>query len=144
MEECKNNNKEFLLPTDVVVATEISKTAATKNISVDEVKEDEKILDIGENTAKEYAKKVDTAGTIIWNGPLGLCELTLFQNGTKIVGEAVAKSNGITILGGGDTADSIKRLNIPEDRFTHISTGGGAAIEYLSGETLPGIECLKV
>ncbi|PIR54818.1 phosphoglycerate kinase [Candidatus Peregrinibacteria bacterium CG10_big_fil_rev_8_21_14_0_10_36_19] len=143
MEECSRNKKLFLLPKDVVVSTEISEDAITKNISSDSVSEDEKILDIGIETAKEYAEEVKTAGTIIWNGPLGLCELKPFQNGSKIVAEAVAENKGTTILGGGDTADSIKRLNIPEDKFTHISTGGGAAIEYLSGETLPGIECLK-
>ncbi len=143
MQKCAELNKKFILPKDVVVATEISETAHSSNISADSVEEEMKILDIGEQAAKEYAEIVKTAGTIIWNGPLGLYEFKAFQNGSRIVAQAVAENEGTSILGGGDTADCINRLNIPEEKFTHISTGGGAAIEFLSGKSLPGIECLK-
>lgn len=142
MNKCPKEN--FLLPEDVVIANEISETAKTTEISIENSNEESKILDIGEKTAKNFCGIIAKSKTIIWNGPLGLCEFKPFQKGTKIVGEFIAAQKHLTsIVGGGDTADALKRLDINENAFTHVSTGGGACIEFLSGEKLPGIEVLR-
>ena len=143
MLECEKDKEKFVLPHDVIAATEISDTAETMDIPVRDIIGDMKILDIGEWTAEKYCNIIEKSGTVIWNGPLGFTEFKPFQNGTKIVAEFLAEQDCTSILGGGDTADSINRLGIDESQFTHISTGGGACIEFLSGEKLPGIEALK-
>ncbi len=131
------------LPNDVVVAKEISENTDAKTVSTEQVSGNMKILDIGPKTAEKYAKIIDKSGTVIWNGPLGLYELKPFQNGSKTIAESIAKSDCTSIVGGGDTADCIKRFDLKKDNFTHISTGGGACIEFLSGKELPGIEILR-
>lgn len=143
MLECEKDKEKFVLPHDVIAATEISDTTETLDIPVRDIIGDMKILDIGKWTAEKYCNIIEKSGTVIWNGPLGLTEFKPFQNGTKIVAEFLAEQDCTSILGGGDTADSINRLGIDESQFTHISTGGGACIEFLSGEKLPGIEALK-
>lgn len=144
MKIMKEAGKEkFILPSDVVVSNEISDKAKTKNISISDVAPDMKILDIGKQSAKDFCKILAKSKTVIWNGPLGLCEFKPFQKGTEVVGKFLAKKKCTSILGGGDTADSLKRLKINPKKFTHVSTGGGACIEFLSGEKLPGIEALK-
>lgn len=135
--------EKFILPVDVVISNEISDKAKTKNVSISDVAADTKILDIGKQSAKEFCKILAKSKTVIWNGPLGLCEFKPFQKGTEVVGKFLAKKKCTSILGGGDTADSLKRLKIKPTKFTHVSTGGGACIEFLSGEKLPGIEVLK-
>lgn len=135
--------EKFILPTDVIVSNEISDKAKAENVSVSEVKPDMKILDIGKQSSKNYCEILAKSKTVIWNGPLGLCEFKPFQKGTEVVGKFLAKQKCTSILGGGDTADCLKRLNIKPTKFTHVSTGGGACIEFLSGEKLPGIEALK-
>ncbi len=134
---------KFVLPVDVVISNEISDKAKTKNVSISDVAADMKILDIGKQSAKDFCKILAKSKTVIWNGPLGLCEFKPFQKGTEVVGKFLAKKKCTSILGGGDTADSLKRLKIKAAKFTHVSTGGGACIEFLSGEKLPGIEALK-
>ncbi|MCX6735008.1 MAG: phosphoglycerate kinase [Candidatus Peregrinibacteria bacterium] len=134
---------KFILPVDVVVSNEISDKAKTKNVSISDVAADMKILDIGKQSALNFCKILAKSKTVIWNGPLGLCEFKPFQKGTEVVGKFLAKKKCTSILGGGDTADSLKRLKIKPTKFTHVSTGGGACIEFLSGEKLPGIEALK-
>jgi phosphoglycerate kinase len=134
---------KFILPVDVVVSNEISDKAKTKNVSISDVAPDMKILDIGKQSAKDFCKILAKSKTVIWNGPLGLCEFKPFQKGTEVVGKFLAKKKCTSILGGGDTADSLKRLKIKAAKFTHVSTGGGACIEFLSGEKLPGIEALR-
>jgi phosphoglycerate kinase len=141
MKEAGSN--KFILPTDVVVSNEISDKAKTKNVSIEDVTADTKILDIGKQSALNFCKILAKSKTVIWNGPLGLCEFKPFQKGTEVVGKFLAKKKCTSILGGGDTADSLKRLKIKPTKFTHVSTGGGACIEFLSGEKLPGIEALK-
>lgn len=142
MSKCPKEN--FLLPEYIVIANEISETADTTEISIENSNEESKILDIGEKTAKNFCEIIAKSKTVIWNGPLGLCEFKPFQEGTKIVGEFIAAKKDLTsIVGGGDTADALKRLDINENAFTHVSTGGGACIEFLSGEKLPGIEVLR-
>jgi len=102
-----------------------------------------KILDIGKLTTEKYKDIIKESKTVIWNGPVGLYEFPQFQNGSREIAETLANHECTSILGGGDTIDCINRFNIPEDKFTHVSTGGGASLEFLSGEKLPGIECLK-
>lgn len=134
---------KFILPVDVVVSNDISDKAKTKNVLISDVAPDMKILDIGKQSALNFCKILAKSKTVIWNGPLGLCEFKPFQKGTEVVGKFLAKKRCTSILGGGDTADSLKRLKIKPTKFTHVSTGGGACIEFLSGEKLPGIEALR-
>lgn len=133
---------KLFLPTDVVIAKEID-SIQTENLSLQNIAPEMKILDIGEETAKKYCEIIQKSGTIIWNGPLGLYEHKQFQHGSRSVAEGIADSKAVSIIGGGDTADCVKRFNIPVEKFTHVSTGGGACIEFLSGDKLPGIEVLK-
>ncbi|KKT76679.1 MAG: Phosphoglycerate kinase [Candidatus Peregrinibacteria bacterium GW2011_GWA2_44_7] len=146
MLECESHKEKFLVPLDVIVADEISETAATLDIPIEDVEGGMRILDIGSRTVERYVKALKGAKTIVWNGPLGLCEMKPFSKGTQKIAEAVASMTGeaTTILGGGDTLDAIKRCGISGDRFTHVSTGGGAMLEFLEGEILPGIEVLKI
>lgn len=142
MLECEKHKERFILPHDVIVADEISETAQTIDLPIEDVIGEMKILDLGKHSAKRFCEVIKSSGTVIWNGPLGLTEFTPFRQGTKTIAECLASHKCNSILGGGDTAEVIKTLNIPEEKFTHISTGGGAAIEFLSGEKLPGIEVL--
>ncbi len=139
----RDETKQLALPYDVVCAKEISDDAETVNVLVNNVGGDMKVLDIGEGTVEKYCEVIRRSGTVVWNGPLGLSEYKPFQKGTKDVAEFLAKQDCVSILGGGDTANAIKEFDIDENLFTHISTGGGACIEFLSGEKLPGIEVLK-
>lgn len=143
MLECEKDKEKFVLPHDVIVASKISDKAKTAHLPIEDVEIDMKILDIGKWTAEKYCNIIAKSKTVIWNGPLGLCEFKPFQKGTETVAKFIAKSKCISIIGGGDTADSLKRLKIKPEKFTHVSTGGGACIEFLSGEKLPGIEILK-
>lgn len=143
MLDCEKRKEHFILPHDVICAEEISEEAQTLDVPVEDVMGDMKILDIGKWTTEKYCDILEKSKTVIWNGPLGLSEHTPFQKGTKTVAEFLAKHDCVSIIGGGDTADAIKNLGIDESGFTHISTGGGACIEFLSGDKLPGIEALK-
>jgi len=125
------------------VASKISEDAETLDIPIKDVIGDMKILDIGKHSINRYVEIINKSETIIWNGPIGLYEMKPFREGTRAIAEAIAQSKATSILGGGDTADAISKIEIDKDKFTHISTGGGAAIEFLSGETLPAVECLK-
>ncbi len=143
MLECEKHKERFVLPHDVVCASEISHTAETVDIPIEDVMGDMKILDVGKWTTEKFNNIIQQSGTVIWNGPLGLYEFDQFKRGTETVAKALSDHDCISILGGGDTADCINKLGISANKFTHISTGGGAAIEFLSGEKLPGIEILK-
>jgi phosphoglycerate kinase len=143
MLECEKHREKFIIPNDVVTSSEMSDEAETLNIPVEDDIGDMMILDIGKWTTEKFNNIIKESGTVIWNGPLGLSEYKPFQNGTKQVAKTLADHNCISIIGGGDTADAIKRLDIPEEKFTHVSTGGGACLEFLSGDSLPGIEVLK-
>lgn len=142
MLDCEKHRERFIIPHDVVVADEISENAETAHLPIEDVTGDMKILDIGKWTAEKFNNIIEKSGTVIWNGPLGMCEYTPFQNGTKLVASALARHDCNSIIGGGDTADALKRINVPAEAYTHISTGGGACLEFLSGEKLPGIEIL--
>lgn len=143
MLECEKLGKRFILPHDVVVANEVSNTAETADIPIEDVLGDMQILDIGKWTGEKFCNVIEDSKTVIWNGPLGLCEHKPFQNGTKVVATRLTKHKCVSILGGGDTSDALKRLGINTKKITHISTGGGACLEFLSGLPLPGIEVLK-
>lgn len=140
--ECKSEGK-LILPKDVVVSSEISDTAKTSEVKVENVPDETKILDIGSETIKEFCEIIKKSGTVIWNGPVGLTEFKAFTNGTEAIARCLSESDCISIIGGGDTVDALNHLEIDQSKFTHISTGGGACIEFLSGDKLPGIEILR-
>jgi len=129
------------MPVDVVVATEFSADAAAVTRQVAEVQDDELILDIGPQTAAQFAKIIAAAGTIIWNGPVGVFEFDAFGAGTQELAEAIANSSAFSVAGGGDTLAAIDKYGVG-DRISYISTGGGAFLEFVEGKTLPAVEVL--
>ncbi len=132
---------ELVLPRDVVVASEPVAGAPSKVVAVSTIASDEMALDIGPDTAADFVRHLRSAGTIYWNGPMGLFEVDDFSAGTKAVGEAIAASASVTVAGGGDTVAAARRFGL-EARMTHVSTGGGASMEFLEGRALPGVEAL--
>jgi phosphoglycerate kinase len=135
-------NKKVLLPIDHVVAQTFDAHAETKITPSAAIPEGWLGLDIGPKTAELYAQELENAGTIFWNGPMGVFEMAPFSKGTFRVAKAIAASTGVSIVGGGDTASAVNASGFAE-KMTHISTGGGASLEYLQGDKLPGIEALK-
>ncbi|QSI79107.1 phosphoglycerate kinase [Niveibacterium microcysteis] len=129
------------IPTDVVVATEFKADAAATTKAAADVGADEMILDIGPNTAAALAEQLKAAGTIVWNGPVGVFEFEQFAGGTKAIADAIADSEGFSIAGGGDTVAAIGKFGIT-DKVSYISTGGGAFLEFLEGKTLPAVDAL--
>jgi phosphoglycerate kinase len=129
------------VPTDVVCAKEFAATAQARTKLVGEVAEDDLILDIGPNTADELARSLKRAGTIVWNGPVGVFEFDQFGNGTRTIARAIADSDAFSIAGGGDTLAAVAKYEVA-DRISYISTGGGAFLEFLEGRKLPAIEIL--
>jgi len=129
------------IPTDVVVATEFKADAAATTKAAADVGADEMILDIGPDTAAALAAQLKAAGTIVWNGPVGVFEFEQFAGGTKAIAEAIANSEGFSIAGGGDTVAAIGKFGIT-DKVSYISTGGGAFLEFLEGKTLPAVDAL--
>lgn len=132
---------KILLPTDVVVATELFPEATTAVASVAAIGEDQIGADIGPETTAEFARAIRSAQTVVWNGPMGVFEMTPFAAGTVGVAQALAECGGTTIVGGGDSAAAIEQFGFA-DRVSHVSTGGGASLEFLEGKTLPGIAAL--
>jgi phosphoglycerate kinase len=133
---------EIPIPKDVVVAKSFSKVAKAYVRSVDEVQDDEMILDIGPLTAVDYADMIQGAGTVIWNGPVGVFEFDNFAAGTRAIADAIEISNALSIAGGGDTLAAIDQFNVA-DGVSYISTGGGAFLEYVEGKTLPAVAALE-
>ena len=132
---------QLLLPTDVVIADKFAADAQHKAVAVDAIDGEWMALDIGPNTAKVYAKALEDAKTVIWNGPMGVFEMDAFANGTETVAKAVAASSATSIVGGGDSIAALEKTGLA-DKITHISTGGGASLEFLEGKVLPGIAAL--
>ncbi|MBN2678843.1 phosphoglycerate kinase [Acidithiobacillus montserratensis] len=130
------------LPTDVVVAKEFSATSPARTCAVADIAEDDMVLDIGPDTAKALGDILRKAGTIVWNGPVGVFEFANFAGGTKAIAQAVAESAAFSIAGGGDTIAAINQFHI-EDKVSYISTGGGAFLEFLEGKTLPAVAILE-
>ena len=142
MEKAKQKNVELILPVDNVIADEFSPDANAKIINSDEIPDGWEGLDIGPNTVELFKEKLAGAKTVVWNGPVGLSEYEKFANGTRSIAKALADmEDTITIIGGGDSAAAIEKLGLA-DKMTHISTGGGASLEFLEGKKLPGIEAL--
>ena len=130
------------LPTDVVAAVELSPEAHAETRPIAELEDDEMILDVGPQTAAELAGELKGAGTIVWNGPVGVFEFEQFARGTKALAEAIAESDAFSIAGGGDTLAAIDKLGVGDD-ISYISTGGGAFLEFLEGKTLPAVQVLS-
>ena len=142
MDKAKQKNVKLVLPIDNIIADEFSPNANAKAIDSDQIPDGWEGLDIGPKTVELFKKELEDAKTIIWNGPVGLSEYEKFANGTRSIAQALAeKEDAITIIGGGDSAAAIEKMGL-SDKMTHISTGGGASLEFLEGKKLPGIECL--
>jgi phosphoglycerate kinase len=133
---------KFLLPADLVVADSIEKPGEISTVKVDEVPQDKMALDIGPATIELYQDTIKDAKTIVWNGPMGVFEVDAFSNGTNQVAQGVAKSSANSIIGGGDSVAAIEKAGLAQE-ITHISTGGGASLEFLEGKELPGVVALN-
>jgi phosphoglycerate kinase len=133
----------IVLPTDVVAATEFSADADHVTVPASEIPADRLGLDIGPASVALFAEAISSAKTVFWNGPMGVFELAPFAAGTRGVAEAITKIDGFSVVGGGDSAAAVRTLGLDETAFGHISTGGGASLEYLEGKTLPGVAALE-
>jgi phosphoglycerate kinase len=142
LEQAKARGAEIPLPTDVVVAKEFAATAHADVRSIHDVRPDEMILDIGPDTAERFSAMLQKAGTIVWNGPVGVFEFDQFGEGTKAIAQAVAKSPAFSLAGGGDTLAAIEKYGV-EEGISYISTGGGAFLEFVEGKTLPAVAMLQ-
>lgn len=142
LKKAKLKGVKILLPIDVVAADEFNNDAKTVMVPVDSIPEGYMALDIGSSTRMIFAEEINRAKTVIWNGPMGVAEMPSFAGGTRAVAEAMAATNATTIIGGGDSAAAVKNLGYG-DKMSHISTGGGASLEFLEGLELPGIACLN-
>lgn len=142
MAEAKRAGIELILPVDVVVAQEVKPDAEQKVVSTGAIPPDWEGLDIGPETARIYAAKIESARTVIWNGPMGVFEVEPFAKGTRAIAQAMSRCSGTTIIGGGDSAAAVEQMGFAE-KVTHVSTGGGASLEFLEGIELPGVKALN-
>jgi phosphoglycerate kinase len=140
--QARERGAEIALPTDVVVAKELAATAHADVRPVHEVRPDERILDIGPDTAERLSDMLQSAGTIIWNGPVGVFEFEQFGEGTRAIAQAIARSKAFSLAGGGDTLAAIEKYKV-EDGISYISTGGGAFLEFVEGKKLPAVAALE-
>ncbi len=143
MAEAERRGVELVLPVDLVVATHFARDAEHSVVAATEIPADREGVDAGPRTRALFAEKLADAKTVFWNGPLGVFEFPAFAAGTRALAEAVAAVDGLTVVGGGDSAAAVRALGIPEKSYSHISTGGGASLEYLEGKTLPGLTALE-
>jgi phosphoglycerate kinase len=134
---------EIVLPTDVVVAQAVSADTEPAVVGADAIPDDMIGLDIGPESSKAFAAALEDARTVFWNGPMGVFEIDAFAGGTRVVAQALTHIDGLSVVGGGDSAAAVRKMGFAEDAFGHISTGGGASLEYLEGKNLPGIDVLK-
>jgi phosphoglycerate kinase len=146
LDRARDEGVEIVLPVDVVAATEFSADAGTEVVSVDEIPADRMGLDIGPDSARLFTERLADCRTVFWNGPMGVFEMAPFAAGTAAVAESltgITARGGLTVVGGGDSAAAVRQLGFAEDGFSHISTGGGASLEYLEGRELPGLTALE-
>ena len=141
IELAKKNKVKLMLPVDIVVAPEYAESAENKNVGIDAIPADWEGMGIGEKTIQLYREEIAKAKTIFWNGPMGVFEFERFAQSTKEVANAIADSGAVTVVGGGDTLAAIKKYGL-NDKFSHVSSGGGASMEFLEGKILPGVAAL--
>jgi phosphoglycerate kinase len=143
LRRAEESGVQIVLPTDVVVAPEFAADAEPTVVPADRIPADQLGLDIGPESGKAFADALSDARTVFWNGPMGVFEFDAFAGGTRAVAEALTKIDGLSVVGGGDSAAAVRKLGFDESAFGHISTGGGASLEYLEGKDLPGIDVLS-
>ena len=143
MERAEAEGKQLLIPVDTVVSPEFGEGEGIAVVDSDQIPADKMGLDIGPKTAQLYADAIKGAKTVFWNGPMGVFEMASFADGTKAIAQALADSDAFSVVGGGDSAAAVRQLGFADDEFGHISTGGGASLEYLEGKTLPGLDVLE-
>ncbi|TDW92065.1 phosphoglycerate kinase [Kribbella sp. VKM Ac-2566] len=139
----KDAGDKIVLPTDIVVAPEFKADSPATVVAADAIPADQLGLDIGPESGKAFAAEVAAAKTVFWNGPMGVFEMAAFAGGTKAVAQALTEVDGLSVVGGGDSAAAVRQLGFADDAFGHISTGGGASLEYLEGKELPGLAVLE-
>ena len=140
--EAEAAGKQIVLPTDIVVAPEFKADSPATVVAADAIPADQLGLDIGPESSAAFADAIRSAHTVFWNGPMGVAEWEAFAGGTKAVAQALTEVDGLSVVGGGDSAAAVRQLGFADDAFGHISTGGGASLEYLEGKTLPGLAVL--
>ena len=143
LKKAKENGVKLLIPVDTVVAPKFAADAPSTVVASSAIPADQMGLDIGPKTAKAYADAIADSKTIVWNGPMGVFEFDAFSAGTRAIAQAMQDAEGFTIVGGGDSAAAVRNLGFDESKFSHISTGGGASLEFLEGKVLPGIAVLE-
>ena len=143
IEQAQAKGVELLLPVDVVIADAFAADAASQVVDAAAIPAGWMGLDIGPRTRELFASRIADAGTVVWNGPMGVFEMAAFAGGTLAVARAMAASSAMTVIGGGDSAAAVRILDVDENAFTHISTGGGASLEFLEGKNLPGLTVLE-
>jgi phosphoglycerate kinase len=143
LDTARESGVEIVLPTDVVVAPEVTADAPASVVDIDAIPADQLGLDIGPKSGAAFTAALRDARTVFWNGPMGVFELPQFAAGTQAVAEALTEVEGLSVIGGGDSAAAVRQLGFADDAFGHISTGGGASLEYLEGKSLPGIDVLE-
>ncbi|HVK35472.1 MAG TPA: phosphoglycerate kinase [Microlunatus sp.] len=143
LNEAASGGKQIVLPSDIIVAPEFKADSPPTVVAADAIPDDELGLDIGPESAKVFASVVAGAKTVFWNGPMGVAEWEAFAGGTKAVAQALTEVDGLSVVGGGDSAAAVRHLGFADTDFGHISTGGGASLEYLEGKTLPGVAVLN-
>ena len=141
--DARERGVDLVLPTDLVIADAFAADASTAVVSVEAGVPDGWMgLDIGPESAARFAQLIEESETVVWNGPMGVFEMAPFAAGTRAVGEALTRVDGMSVVGGGDSAAAVRLLGIDENLISHISTGGGASLEFLEGRTLPGLAVL--
>ena len=143
IDRAEKRGVELLLPTDIIVASEFAESALPTLVEADQIPIDQMGLDIGPRSAESFAKAISKCKTVFWNGPMGVFEFSNYANGTKAIARAMSELNGMTVVGGGDSAAAVRKLGLADKQFGYISTGGGASLEYLEGKQLPGLVALS-
>ncbi len=143
LDDAAAGGKQIVLPSDIVVAPEFAADSLATVVPADQIPDDQMGLDIGPDSARVFAGVISAARTVFWNGPMGVAEMAAFAAGTRAVASALSEVDGLSVVGGGDSAAAVRDLGFADEAFSHISTGGGASLEYLEGKDLPGLQVLQ-